>query len=222
MYQKTEKESSISLTVVDNFLSLPPVYYFSSANEIDVLDSSYGVGVTTYGRGQLTGVIYTVPAHGQIEIEFKLKLQCVTAASIKSMDELIKSLLDASRRGKYEEMSRTSVSGGLGFFAFWSGGVRASYDQTKRRMEEWGLSEVNQQKIVEEMLKLVNSLQEFNYKGTVYNRDYDYDVTGSLFGVVMDCDIKQGTETKQVRTLAPQVQMQGSDGTSLPSVGALY
>jgi hypothetical protein len=146
-------------------LSHPPIYYFPAINELEFLSSSYGVAVSSYGTGQLTGVIYTVPAHSQIEVDFKLKLQCVTPDNIKSMDTLIKSLLDASRKAKYEEESKTSVSGGIGFFSFWSGGVRASYEQTKKRLDEWGLSEENQQKIVTEMLKISNTFNEFNYKG---------------------------------------------------------
>jgi len=222
MYQQPEIESSPSLIVIDKFFSLPPIYYFSATDELGVLGSTSGVAISAYGTGQLTGVVYTVPAHAQIDVDFKLQLQCVTPDNIKNMDALIKSLLDASRQSKYEEMSRTSVSGGVGFFGFWSGGVRASYEKTKQRMDQWGLSEENQQKIVTEMLKIANTFNEFNYKGTIYNRDYDYSVTGSLFGIVMDCEIKQDDATQQVRALAPNVHVQGDDGTTLPSIGKLY
>jgi hypothetical protein len=37
-----------------------------------------GVSISSYGQGQVTGGMFTVPAHGEITVDFKLKLPCVT------------------------------------------------------------------------------------------------------------------------------------------------
>jgi hypothetical protein len=89
-------------------------------------------------------------------------------------------------------------------------------------MDSWGLSEANQAKIVSSMMALAQKTNHFSYHGTIYNRDYDYDVSGNLFGIVMDATIQQATTHNQVRFLAPQVHLQSPDGTTLPIVGNLY
>jgi len=183
--------------------------------------STSGVAITTYGRGQLAGATYTVPAHGELTIDLKLKLQCVTFENIRQMDALIRSLLEASRYEKFDELTKSGASGGVSFFSFWSGGVSASYEQTKHRMSGWGLSEENQKKIVSEMMKLANELSEFNFTGTIYNRDYDYSVSGSIFAIVMDCTITQEDVSKQIRTIGPKPIFVGDDGSTLPVVGEL-
>lgn len=185
-------------------------------------EAEEGVAITTYGKGQLAGLTYTVPAHGIIDVNFKLKLQCVTPESIFKMDQLIKSLIDASRYDKYESISKTSVSGGVSFFGFWSGGARASYEETKTVMHGWGLSEENQKILVTEMMKLANTLNEINYSGKIDNSQYDYPVSGNLFAIVMDCTITQDNVTHSIRTIAPKPVFVSLDGTTLPIIGALY
>lgn len=207
-----------------SILSLDPIFLFageSSDEKLNLLSSEFGVNVSAYGLGQITAVIYSVPPGGEIEVDFKLKLQCVTGESIKNMDNLIKSLLDASKRAQYEEESKFKASGGIGFNWFWSGGLRSSYEQTKKRMEGYGLSEENQKKIVDEMMKLANSLQEFNYKGTVKNT-FDYTVSGSLFGIIMDCQIKTGQQNNEIRVIAPKPVLKDASGDALPVLEPLY
>jgi hypothetical protein len=89
-------------------------------------------------------------------------------------------------------------------------------------MDSFGLSEANQQTIVNAMMALAQQTSEFHYSGTIFNRDYDYDVTGNLFAIVMDAVIKQDQYQHQVRFLAPNVHLESPDGESLPSVGQLY
>lgn len=210
-------------------LKLPELFRFpgtseslesEAARKLGLESASFGVAVTAYGLGQLTGVVYSVPPGGTIEVDFKLKLQCVTSDSIKNIDNLIKSLLSGSSYQRYEEESKLEASGGIGLFWFWSGGASASYETTKKRLEGYGLSEDNQQKIVTSMMQLASSLQEFNYKGPVKNT-FDFTVSGSLFAVVMDCQITTGQETKEVRMIAPTPIMSGS-GASLPALKPLY
>ncbi|MGO6725258.1 hypothetical protein ACCS70_33010 [Rhizobium ruizarguesonis] len=181
-----------------------------------------GVSITSYGRGQLIGVMYTVPAHGQIDVALNIKLQCVTPSDVIALNNMIKGMLDASHSHKFEETESTNVSGGLGFFAFWSGGVSASYSDVKHTLDGWGLSAEDQRKIVNGMMEIAQNESTFNYKGTIYNRDFDYDVTGSLFAIVMDATIQQGQYHKQLRFLAPKVHLNTNDGDSLPVVGTLY
>src|SRR5580704_11463898 len=66
-----------------------------------------GVAVSSYGQGQVTGALYTVPAHGEITVDFKLKLICVTPEQVQDLNNLIKSLLDASHQHVYDELSKT-------------------------------------------------------------------------------------------------------------------
>lgn len=182
-----------------------------------------GVAVNTYGKGQVTGAVYTVPAHAQIDIDFRLKLLCVTPEDVQNLSNLIKSLLDASRQHSYEDLSKTHVSGGASFFGFFGwGGASGSYERTKRTMDSFGLSETNQRTIVDAMMNVAQQVSEFNYSGTVFNRDFDYDVTGNLFGIVMDATIQQNQYQHQVRFLAPNVHVESPDGDTLPSVGKLY
>jgi hypothetical protein len=181
-----------------------------------------GVAVSSYGQGQVTGAMYTVPAHGEITVEFELKQLCITPQDIQNLSSLIRSLLDASHQHLYDDVQHTDISGGASFFGFFSAGVSASYSETKHTMDAWGLSEQNQQAIVNAMMKIANKTSDFNYTGTIYNRDFDYDVSGNLFGIVMDATIAQNQYQNQIRFLAPHVHLESSDGTRLPSVGNLY
>lgn len=186
-------------------------------------ENETGVAITTYGQGQVTGAMYTVPAHGEITVDFKLRLICVTPEDVKNLTQLIRSLLDASHQHTFDELSKTEVSGGGSFFGFFGwGGASASYSDTKHTMDSFGLSERNQQAIVDAMMDVVMHPSEFNYHGTIYNRDYDYDVAGNLFGIVMDAVIKQNQFQHQIRSIAPNVHLRTQDGDNLPVVGQLY
>lgn len=196
-------------------LILPKVYPLGASNET-------GVAVSAYGKGQLTGVLYTIPAHGEITVDFQLKLPCVTPESVQNLSNLIKSLLDASHKHSYKELEKTQASGGASLFFFFSFGVSASYSKTKETMDSWGLSEENQRTIVNAMMEIAQEVCEFNYSGTIYNRDYDYDVTGNFFGIVMDAVIQQNQYQHQLRFLAPSPYLETQDGDTLPSVGKLY
>src|SRR5579862_198374 len=55
--------------------------------------ASDGVAITSYGQGQLSGVTYTVPAHGVITVDFDISLLCVTPNDIDNLSALIRSLL---------------------------------------------------------------------------------------------------------------------------------
>ncbi|WP_298757948.1 hypothetical protein [uncultured Psychroserpens sp.] len=183
-----------------------------------------GVAVNAYGQGQCSGVTYTVPAHGDIKVDFKLKLQCVTPENVKALDQLIRGMLTASYQKKYDQLTKESKSGGYGFFLFFSaGGGKTSYSQTTHTMESYGLDRAQQTKIIDAMIKMANQWNTFSYKGEVSNTEYDYSVSGSLFAIVMDATIQKGEQHTQLRFLGPNVHLKGNDGTSsLPSTGKLY
>ena len=182
-----------------------------------------GVSVTSYGQGQVTGGMFTVPAHGEINVDFELHLLCVTPQDVTNLSALIHSLLDASHQHLFDEVQKTDISGGASLFGFFSFGVSASYSDVKHTMDGWGLSEQNQETIVNNMMAIAQKTNDFRYSGTVYNRDYDYEVTGNLFGIVMDASIQQQQASNQLRFLAPNVHLQSTDGsTNLPIVGKLY
>ena len=184
-----------------------------------------GVAITSYGKGQLAGTTYTVPAHGKITVDFTLQIQCVSAAQVQTMDQLIRGLLKASEQGKYDSLEKThESSGGRSFLFFWSTGRKASSKETKKTLTEtWGLTEAQQSKIIQGMLGLASKMNTFHYSGTIFNKEYDYAVTGNLFGIVMDATIQQAQSSAQVRFLGPNVHLESSDGVAtLPSVGKLY
>ena len=215
-YSTFQKEAAEDLRLTHNSSQLPTIFKNESYNET-------GVAVTGYGKGQVTGTVYTIPAHGEITVDFKLRLMCVTPENVQNLTDLIKSMLDASRQEYFREFERTHVSGGASFFGMFGwGGGRASYTKTKEVMESMGLSEENQRTIVGKMVELANEWSEFNYSGTIYNKNNSYSVYGSLFGIVMDADIKQDSYNNQLRFLAPNVHMQTNEGLILESRGKLY
>lgn len=200
---------------------LPVLYDFTKSGERSFYDAQEGVEVTAYGTGRLSAVTYTVPAHGEISLDFTMRLNCVTPEDIRNMSNLIRSLLDASHKSLYDEYSKTDISGGASYFGFFSLGVRASYTQTKHRMEWWGLSEANQVTIVNAMTQIANKTSDYKYTGTVYNRDYDYAVSGNMFAIVMDATIKTATSQFQHRNIAPNPHLKGGNGETLPTLGDL-
>ena len=182
-----------------------------------------GVSITSYGQGQVAGGMFTVPAHGEITVNFDIHLLCVTPQDVQNLSALIRSLLDASHQHMFDDIQRTDISGGASLFGFFSFGVSASYSEVKHTMDAWGLSETNQETIVNNMMQIAQKTNDFQYTGTVYNRDYDYSVTGNLFGIVMDAQIQQQQSSNQLRFLAPNVHLQSAAGnTTLPVVGKLY
>lgn len=185
--------------------------------------SQDGVEVDSYGQGQVTGGVFTVPAHGEITVDFELDIFCVTPDDVATLSALIRSLLDASHQHSFDELEKTDICGGASFFGFFSFGVSASYSDTKHTMDSWGLSERNQEAIVDAMMQIAEKTNHFSYKGTIYNRDYDYDVSGNLFGIVMDATIQQSSSHNQVRFLAPDVHLKRTDdGPNIPVIGKLY
>ena len=164
-----------------------------------------------------------MPAHAEINVDFKLHLLCVTPADVQTLSALIRSLLDASHQHVFDEIQKTDISGGASLFGFFSFGVSASYSDVKHTMDSWGLSETNQETIVTNAMQIAQKTNDFNYSGTVYNQDYDYDVTGNLFGIIMDATIQEQQASNQIRFLAPNVHLQSTDGNAtLPVVGKLY
>lgn len=192
--------------------------------KIDLLNSeSDGIFISSFGRGQLSATTYTIPAHGEIEIDFKIQMMCVTPDNVKTLSELIRSLLDMSKKHLFDEVEKKNFSGGIGFFGFWGGSASASYESTKHTMDSWGLSEENQQAIVNAMMKLSQEMSSFGMKGYIRNLKNDYAVSGNLCAIVMDCEITQGTSQNHVRLLAPNVAVYDKSGSDVvPSVGKLY
>lgn len=182
-----------------------------------------GVSVNAYGQGQCSGVTYTVPAHGDIDVDFTLQMQCVTPENVKSLDALIRGMLSASAQKKYDQLTEKKSSGGYGFFLWFScGGYSSSSKQTTHIMESYGLTVEQQTKIIDAMIKMANQSNKFTYKGKINNDKYDYSVSGNLFGIVMDAKIQKGENHSQLRFLAPNVHLKGNDGSTLPSIGKLY
>jgi hypothetical protein len=110
--------------------------------------------------------MFTVPAHAQVDVDFKLKLFCVTPETVQTLTSLIRSLLDASHKHSFDDLEKTEVSGGASFFGFFGwGGASASYSRTKHTMDSFGLSEANQVTIVNAMMNIAQETSQFNYKG---------------------------------------------------------
>jgi hypothetical protein len=182
-----------------------------------------GVSVDAYGVGQLSAVFFTAPAHSETEVDLTINMFCLTPDDVTNLSNLIRSLLDASKKHVYDELEKTDISGGAGFFGFFCFGVSASYSDTKHRMDSWGLSEENQRTIVKAMMEVASRSNTFHYKSIVHNTAYDYDVTGNMYGIVMDVTASFEGYQKQNRVLAPVPQLRDqSSGASLPAVDPLY
>jgi len=200
----------------------PQVLHLPTLLEADGA-SAEGIAVTGYGKGRVSGVMYTVPAHGEIDVDFTVKMHCVTPEDVQKLTDLVKASLDATRREMFREYERTHVSGGASFFGFFGwGGARASYTKVKERMNSMGMSEENQRKVIGAMMDAATEMTTFNYQGTIYNRHNSYSVSGNLFGIVMDAEVSYEQATRQVRMIAPRPHMQTSGGEVLPVVGDLY
>lgn len=185
--------------------------------------SADGVAVTSYGQGQVSATTLTVPAHGEIEVDFELDMLCVPPADMDGLSALIRSLLDAPRQHVYDDLGRTDVSGGASLFGFFSLGVAASYSDTKSTMDGWCLSEASQRTIIDSMMALGQQTNHFQFKGTVYNQDSEQDASGNIFTVVMGATVQRSSSHNQVRFVAPNVHLQNADGTTtLPCVGRLW
>jgi hypothetical protein len=182
-----------------------------------------GVAITSYGQGQVTGASYTCPAHSELTVDIDFQLMCVTSADVTNLNSLIRGMLDASQYSHFDELSKTDVSGGLSFFGFFSGGISASYSDTKHTMSGFGLSEANQTTIINAMAATVQQMNHFKVSGPVYNQDYDYSVTGSIYAIVMDATIQQADGSVQSRKfIAPNTHLQSSSGETLPVGPPLY
>ncbi len=191
---------------------LQTVFAKTEANSGSATD---GIQVNAFGQGQVSGATYTVPAHGNITVDFKLNMQCITPENVNSLDKLIYGMLSASKQHEYKEQTKKTSSGGRGFFLFFSAGhSSSSYTKTTQTMDSWGLSREQQSTIIDAMMGLVKKTNTFDYSGTINNTEYDYSVSGNLFGIVMDATIQKGEEHTQVRFLAPNLHMQGSGDSS--------
>lgn len=90
----------------------------------DFDENETGVAVTSYGQGKVTGALFTVPAHGEITVNFELRLVCITPDDVRILNDFIRSLLDASKQHLYDELEKTTVSGGQASSGYLAGAVR--------------------------------------------------------------------------------------------------
>jgi len=183
-----------------------------------------GVAIADYGQGQVSGVMYSVPAYSELTVDIDFYLLCMTPQDVLNLNSLIRGMLDASQYSHYDELSQMSISGGLSLFPFFSLGASASYSDTKHTMSGFGLSEDNQKTIIQAMAKTSQNTNHFGFHGPIYNRDHDFSVSGNAFGIVMDATIQQSDGSVQKRRLlAPNLHLQSDDGaTTLPMIGKLY
>jgi hypothetical protein len=92
-------------------------------------------------------------------------------------------------------------------------------------MDSWGLSEDNQKTIVKAMMKIASRMSTFPYETTIFNQQYDYDVTGNMYAIVMDVTASFNGQQTQNRVLAPNPQLRNGTGpgsSSLPAADPLY
>lgn len=180
-----------------------------------------GISVNAYGQGQLAGATFTAPAHSTTDIDIKLQIMCVTPQNIENLEKLILSMLNASQQESFKQHSVSTSSGGSAFFGIFSHSNHSTTTTTDV-LNTLGLTVEQQSKIIDQMLTITNKMNTFNLKSTIPNEEYDYSVSGSLFGIVMDATIQKGENHTQVRFLAPKTHLKSSTGETLPVVGKLY
>eukprot|EP01084_Bolivina_argentea_P129412 228566_1 len=194
----------------------------SLQNEQDSITIVNGAIVNSYGRGQVSGVIYTVAPHEIKKIDIKIKVCCVSQKDIQSLNNYIRIMLSGNGRKNYDKWSENATSGGISLIEFLCGGSEASHDDIKKRMKKFGLTDKQISDIIARMFKSVNTVSEFDSKGTIYNENYDYPVSGSIFVIVMDLKIVQGNRQKQLRYIGPNIHLSGTKSETLPIIGKLY
>jgi hypothetical protein len=184
-----------------------------------ILDA--GISIKNYNTGQCSGIAYSVPAHAEISIEFDLKMDCISPPYIEILDNLVYSLLDASNKEKYKELKKNPISGGCSFVPFF-GTSKASCEDTRYILNNWGLSLKNQKIILETMLITPTSWNSFPFKGTIDNKSNDYVVKGKIYYIFMSCQVSIDERTVEQTYTAPIVHFQNDSGKILPVIGKLY
>eukprot|EP01084_Bolivina_argentea_P300890 518945_1 len=150
-------------------------------------------------------------------------MQTITPDDMKTLNSMVESMIKPSKKGSYENLKKTSLSGGSSFFSFLSGGVKASHKDIEKNMKSWGLSEENISKITTQMCEISNKSNTYTLEADIDNSKYDYSVSGNLFVVVMDCQISTKDKHIQQRYIAPHVNLISNYGAAtLPVTEPLY
>ncbi|MEK2059026.1 hypothetical protein WOB64_02710 [Vibrio parahaemolyticus] len=186
------------------------------------MGSSSGLAVQAFGQGQIAGASYSVPAHGELTLDFDIKLSCITPENVQNITDTIKALLSASEYERFKEMEKRTASGGISFFGLFGWSGRGSYEKTKERMSGFGLSEENQRTIINTMAKAASELSTYKVNGTIYNRNNDYSVSGHIYAMVMDCQIVSDEYVNQQRYIGNRAHLRTDDGENIPVLGKLY
>ncbi|MCE2570705.1 hypothetical protein [Motilimonas eburnea] len=182
--------------------------------------SSGTIELLSYGKGKCYGVTCTVPAHGEIQIEFELELQCVTTENTLYMDSLVYQLLDNSKKAAYKALASKEISGGISFLPFF-GTAAASAEQVKQTMDQWGLNQGAQNQIVEAMLQMHTTSNSFKFQGSVNNTLGHEPLNGSVCLIFMECEVTNGTNTLQQRYVGPNLHLTINQ-QAIPIIGKLY
>ncbi|KAN0034485.1 hypothetical protein ACTFIV_001003 [Dictyostelium citrinum] len=182
--------------------------------------SEEGYNCEAQGQGSFSGLDYTIPAHTKGTIKAKIQVMAMSSADIEHMNQLIESMLTASKKEEIKEQTKTSASANLSFWSFFTGGsgASASYEDTKSSMHSSGLSDAQITTIVNELFKLAENMSHVELNLECDNTNFDYDVSGSVYLYTIAGTVKTDKGTKQYRMLADQGTAGGPSRDDSPPV----
>eukprot|EP01084_Bolivina_argentea_P258967 436803_1 len=100
--EKKANEQDNDLAKVAKFpmVFMPGVAVHSDPDQGSKAEDS--TSVVGYGRGQLSGAYYTVPAHGKVKVTAKITMQTITPDDMKTLNSMVESMIKPSKKGSYE------------------------------------------------------------------------------------------------------------------------
>jgi hypothetical protein len=170
------------------------------------------------GTGSITGISYTVPAHTEGKVSVDIKMMAITTQNVKDLNDLIMSLLDASRQEYVREYSRTHASANISIWSIFGGGGSASYEKISENMHSLGLTDEQITMIINKLFDIANQFTNVKLELDVHNTDNDFSVSGEIDLYTISGTIKTSKGTTQYRFLADKGAAKDQSGEKVAPV----
>jgi len=145
---------------------------------------------------------FLIPAYGKAELDFNASLLVVTPKEISSLNAMIRGAVPPAQKAAYDKLANSPKAGGLAFLGLWANGRDPGASMT-----HFGISAVDQSKIIAKVADVSNTRNTFNYKTEVDNSQGGKSTTGQLSVVTVNVDVphpKTGAITTRT-IIAPNV-----------------
>ncbi|KAN0039561.1 hypothetical protein ACTA71_007358 [Dictyostelium dimigraforme] len=211
-------------TYVDINVSLPGTIITTDVGHIHITTPSQpsdeGYNCEAQGIGSFTGLGYTIPAHSKGTIKTKIEVMAMTSDDIDHMNQLVESMLSASKKDEIKEQTKTSTSANLSFWSFFTGGdsASASYEDTKNTMHSCGLTQEQISIIINELYKMAEKMDHVELNLECDNGAFEYEVSGSIYLYTIAGTVKTAKGTKHYRMLSHEGTAGSPDNDNAPPV----